>query len=232
MRMFKLFVLLAFLGVVTNASAQFVNSGSSDATSSRAGSVFSKKTNGWNRLYVSYLPTRISCGDGSYYEDDLKFQGFQFGYLRGFGLSRYIPLYMEVGTSIQYRKDENSEIYSGNEELLEKYTMLSVNVPINILFRFNFTDDFSLSLYEGLDFRVNALAKYKVEYDNEVVDDLNMFDDDLEDFAWKRFQVGTHIGAGLDYRMLHFNIEYGFDLNPIAEDSYLSTLAVTLGLNF
>lgn len=231
MRKFKLFVLFAFLGVVTNVSAQFVNAGSSDVTSSR-GSVFSKRTNGWNRLYVSYLPSKISCGDGSYYEDDFKFQGFQFGWLRGFGLSRYIPLYMEVGTSIQYRGDENSEIYSGNKEFLEKYTMLSVNVPINILFRFNFTDDFSLSLYEGLDFRVNALVKYKGEYDNETLGDLNMFDDDLEDMAWKRFQVGTHIGTGFDYRMLHFNVEYGFDLNPIAEDSYLSTLAVTLGLNF
>lgn len=239
MKTFKLFMLVAFLGLATSASAQFVNSGSSNSSASSSSSfdVTSVKTDGWSRIYVSYLPSKMKFDfDGA---DDIKFKGFQVGWLKGFGLTQRLPLYMEAGAAIQYRsyKEEESDSYGGYEvSYSDKYTMLSLNIPINLLYRFNITDDFSVSPYFGFDFRVNLLGKNKYEetYDSETDSyDWNLFDDDdMDNEAWKRFQAGWHIGVGLDYRAIHFGVEYGTDFNEIAEKSKFATTSVTLGFNF
>lgn len=243
MRNFKLFVLLVFLGLATSALAESFDSGSfgyssAPASSRNSNSVFSKRTNGWNRVFISYLPTSVKWDDG-YDNENYKFQGFQVGWLKGFSLSPSIPLYLEGGVALQYRSytDEDSD-FDGHDRYgySDKYRMLSVNLPINVLYRFNFTDDFSLSPYSGFDFRTNVLAKNKYEeWDNDQRDsgDSSMFDEDeWGSDAWNRFQVGWHIGVGVDYRMLHCDMEYGVDFNDLAKYAHLSTFAITFGFNF
>lgn len=236
MKKFKLFVLAAFLGLATSASAQFVNSGSSNSSASSTSSSFdftSVKTNGWSRIYVSYLPSKMKLDYDD--ADDMKFKGFQVGWLKGFGLTQRLPLYMEAGAAIQYRsyKDEESDSYY---DFSQKCNLLSLNIPVNLLYRFNIKDDFSISPYFGLDFRINLLGKNKYEetYDGDTDSwDVNLFDDDdMDNEAWKRFQAGWHIGVGFDYRIIHIAIEYGTDFNEIAEKSKFATTAITLGLNF
>ena len=236
MKKFKLFVLAAFLGLATSASAQFVNSGSSNSSASSTSSSFdftSVKTNGWSRIYVSYLPSKMKLDYDD--ADDFKFKGFQVGWLKGFGLTQRLPLYMEAGAAIQYRsyKDEESDSYY---DFSQKCNLLSLNIPVNLLYRFNIKDDFSISPYFGLDFRINLLGKNKYEetYDGDTDSwDVNLFDDDdMDNEAWKRFQAGWHIGVGFDYRIIHIAIEYGTDFNEIAEKSKFATPAITLGLNF
>lgn len=236
MKKFKLFVLAAFLGLATSASAQFVNSGSSNSSASSTSSSFdftSVKTNGWSRIYVSYLPSKMKLDYDD--ADDMKFKGFQMGWLKGFGLTQRLPLYMEAGAAIQYRsyKDEESDSYY---DFSQKCNLLSLNIPVNLLYRFNIKDDFSISPYFGLDFRINLLGKIKYEetYDGDTDSwDGNLFDDDdMDNEAWKRFQAGWHIGVGFDYRIIHIAVEYGTDFNEIAEKSKFATTAITLGLNF
>ena len=236
MKKFKLFVLAAFLGLATSASAQFVNSGSSNSSASSTSSSFdftSVKTDGWSRIYVSYLPSKMKLDYDD--ADDMKFKGFQVGWLKGFGLTQRLPLYMEAGAAIQYRsyKDEESDSYY---DFSQKCNLLSLNIPVNLLYRFNIKDDFSISPYFGLDFRINLLGKIKYEetYDGDTDSwDVNLFDDDdMDNEAWKRFQAGWHIGVGFDYRIIHIAVEYGTDFNEIAEKSKFATTAITLGLNF
>ena len=103
------------------------------------------------------------------------------------------------------------------------------NIPVNLLYRFNIKDDFSISPYFGLDFRINLLGKEKLEYTangETESEDFNLFDKgDMEELyesdkaVWKRFQAGWHIGVGFDYRIIHIAIEYGTDFNEIAEKS-------------
>lgn len=239
MKKFKFFVLLAFMGLATTVFAESANSESSSSTTLTSSSfdVTSVTTDGWSRIYVSYIPSKMKFDyDGA---DDIKFKGFTVGWLRGFGLTQSLPLYMEAGLGIQYRsyKDEDSESYGGYEySYSDKYTMWSLNIPVNLLYRFNVTDDFSISPYFGLDFRINLLGKNKYEetaYGETDSRDWNLFDDDdMDDEAWGRFQAGWHIGVGLDYRALHFGVEYGTDFNEIIEKTKFATTSVTLGLNF
>ena len=92
-----MYLLAVLAGVALSASAQFVNVGSSG--SSRLTSV---TTDGWNRLYVSYLPSKLKT-DG---EDALKMKGFSVGYMRGISVTNKIPLYIEVGAAFQYRAEK------------------------------------------------------------------------------------------------------------------------------
>ena len=90
MRTLKALLVLVLVGLTTSASAQFANSASSFGKSIWT----TVNTDGYNRIYVSYLPSKLDM----YGVLDFKMNGsFQVGYLRGIGLTQKVPLYLEVG---------------------------------------------------------------------------------------------------------------------------------------
>ena len=220
MKALRSLLVLAFIGLATGtASAQFANSSSSSASGSSIWTTVN--TDGYNRIYVSYLPSKLKFNDG---DEDLKLKGsFEAGYLRGIGLTSNVPLYLEVGGALQYRS--YSEEDYGYET---KFNMLSLNIPVALTYRINVTDDFAVSPNFGFDFRVNVMGKEKVTEDGDELYDTDLF----SDADWNRFQAGWHIGVGLDYRALHFGVQYGTDFNEIAEELKIATTSVTLGFNF
>ena len=220
MKALRSLLVLAFIGLATGtASAQFANSSSSSASGSSIWTTVN--TDGYNRIYVSYLPSKLKFNDG---DEDLKLKGsFEAGYLRGIGLTSNVPLYLEVGGALQYRS--YSEEDYGYET---KFNMLSLNIPVALTYRINVTDDFAVSPNFGFDFRVNVMGKEKVTEDGDELYDTDLF----SDADWKRFQAGWHIGVGFDYRALHFGVQYGSDFNEIAEEVKVATTSVTLGFNF
>ena len=159
--------------------------------------------------------------------DDPKYPGFSVGYLRGISLTQKVPLFLEVGGALQFNKW--SEDYEG---ATDSETLLGLNIPVSLLYKFNITDDFAISPDFGFNFRLNLMGKGKWEYDGES-EDWNLFDDDeMDGEAYKRFQVGWHIGVGFDYKFLHLGVDWGTDFNEIAEKTKLRTTYVTLGWNF
>ena len=221
MKALRSLLVLAFIGLATGtASAQFANSSSSSA--SAGSSIWTTvNTDGYNRIYVSYLPSKLKVSDS---DGNIKMKGsFEAGYLRGIGLTSNVPLYLEVGGALQYRS--YSEEDYGYET---KFNMLSLNIPVALTYRINVTDDFAVSPNFGFDFRVNVMGKEKVTEDGDELYDTDLF----SDADWNRFQAGWHIGVGLDYRALHFGVQYGTDFNEIAEELKIATTSVTLGFNF
>ena len=173
----------------------------------------------WTLFEHFYLPSKLKVDDES-----IKLKGsFEAGYLRGIGLTSNVPLYLEVGGALQYRS--YSEEDYGYET---KFNMLSLNIPVALTYRINVTDDFAVSPNFGFDFRVNVMGKEKVTEDGDEFYDTDLF----SDADWKRFQAGWRIGVGLDYRALHFGVQYGTDFNEIAEELKIATTSVTLGWNF
>lgn len=228
-------LVLAFAALATTASAQFVNSGSSSSSvSSRFTSV---TTDGWNRLYVSYNPSKLKTDvDGV---DDLDMKGFTVGYLRGFSVTQKVPLYIEAGAAFQYRSYSDDYDDYGYD-VSEKVKVMSLNIPVHLLYRFNVTDDFSIEPFFGFDFRFNLSGKLKYEasYGGQTdSEDYNLFDkDEMNDAlgmdAFKRFQAGWHIGVNLSYKPVYFGVHYGKDFNEINDHVKVSTTYVTLGYNF
>lgn len=226
----KLFLTLCLLAMATTASAQFANTGA--GKSGKSGSVLVKDTDPYNRIYMSYSPMNLKIDvEGA---DDIKLTGLTLGYLHGFNLSSNLPLFLEVGGNVAYS-------YGDIDAIDIDYKLLSVNVPVNVAYKFSFGDSgFSLTPFLGLNFRYNILRKAEgdlsfyqgLDWDNWWTYDSFDSDTSLYLGEWKRFQVGWQIGVGFNYKKLYVGISYGSDFSEIVKKTKAHTTQISLGLNF
>ena len=233
MKALKLFIATAFMAMTTGAYAQFTNGKTSSAST--------VNTEGWSRISVSYLPSKLKIDTKG--ADDYNFQGFSVGWTKGFNVVKSLPLFVETGAALQFRTSSNSEDYDDgyyNYEISERLNVLSLNIPVNLIYKFNVNQDFSIEPMFGIDFRINMTGKYKITADDGTdseSEDFNIFNKgDMDDYLGvdpaKRFQAGWHIGANLTYKKITFGVNYGQDFNEIIEDCKLATTTVSLGYNF
>ena len=214
--------------MATTASAQFSNTGGS-GSKSKSGSVLSMDTESYNRIYVGYSPFNAKYkGDNN--AKDLKMNGFTAGYLHGFSLSEKLPLFLEVGGNIQYfMGKQDGEIVHNDlyvEKTKSKYSLLSLNIPVNLAYKFSFADNtLGVTPFVGLNFRANLMGKLKRESTYSYMEgsestDCSLFDDSTDkmgDDAWKRFQVGFNAGVNLNYKAFSLGVYYTADFMPISK---------------
>lgn len=229
-------VLLAVVALMTSTAvfAQFTESGGS---SSALNGVFKSGFGG----FVQY--NNLDMGD--YALGDAS--GIGVGYSAAFGLSRHIPLYIETAPSVNwYFKNKTIEGYDEGydedyyedykEDYKVKFNLLSVNVPVNIGYRFAIGESgFAIEPYTGLYARINALGKMKPG--GESIDIFD--DDDMDGDAASRVQVGWDIGANFVWKNIYLGISYGADFNKFLKiwdednnpkDLKLKTFNVTFGV--
>lgn len=219
----KKFLLLALFAVASlTMSAQLV-------TSSKY-TVEEKKSSGWTGLRLSYDPISVST-DGA--DESMNFNGISLAWVKGISVSSSVPLFIETGVGLTYAMySESEELY--DEEYKLSMNLLTMQVPINFGYKYSFNESLSIFPYVGIVLRGNLLGNVKEEYDGDEEDDWSVFssDDMGEDNTWNRFNVGWHVGVGLNYSKLHVGLSYGTDFNEIAEKTKVSTLSVKLGINF
>ncbi len=236
MKNLKFLLVAGLLTMSTSAFAQFANTGSAGGSEAN--------TDSYNRVQVSYAPTFVSVDvEGA---DGLTFNGFSVGYIHGFSLSKTLPIFIETGLNLNYGFYSDEEIdgdvkddyYSKYET---NYSAMSLSVPVNFAYRFTLNDKFSITPYTGLNLKFNVLGKKKVKeseiyYDDvdEWSEDYNMFDKKEvgKDQQWKRFQIGWHIGAGVNYGSWYAGLEYGLDFNELCKKTNTSSLSVSVGYTF
>lgn len=265
MKTIKAIMLAGALAMTATASAQFANTGNSNATSSNstgyaAGTI--KDTNPYDRVSVSFMSEKISPDK----DDDTSLSGFSVDYIHGFSLSKTIPLFIETGVGLQagfHSNDLDKKEFNivasdyGAEEQTDKITLMSIAVPVNLAYKFNINPDLSLQPYLGLNVKFNIIGKKKSTFgfknkeaeeefedycknpDEEdkqnVIFDKNMFDKkDTGDknATWKRFQLGWHIGVGMNYKALYLGLSYGTDFTSLCKKTNTSTFKVGVGINF
>lgn len=193
---------------------------------------FQGQAQDYNRLGLSYELEFLNPK----YGDNTNLNSFGVGYLHGFGLSSSVPIYLETGLKMTAGFWGESE-----EDSDEKYSVniqkLSFAVPVNVAYRFNVGNGLSIQPYLGLNLKLNALLQTKETYSEEG------YDDEKETYNWLKgddaasvFQLGWHVGAGLNYHWLYFGLSYGTDfikLNTHKDASInSSTFNVTVGYNF
>lgn len=112
---------------------------------------------------VSYSPMSLDF-DNSYMED-WKFKGVSFEYVKSFGVVEEMPIFLEVGAGLQWlndRESEEQETTLGDKKYEMVYktavNIFSLNVPINIGYKFTLQDNITVMPYVGLNARVNLLA--------------------------------------------------------------------------
>lgn len=254
MKKFYFSLVVAFMAMTTVASAQFVQSQTTTPSNSTTGNVFSSMTtDDYNRIYVGYNPSKITWSEyQSDYEECYPLKhGITVGYLHGSNIVKNLPLYIEWGANFQYLfgKEHFSEegwkkTYSTN--------VYSVNVPVNLAFRFSFMDnDLSITPYLGVNLRLNVAGKWRTQgeeysygewYDWD--EEYNIFSKDEEDGfgdeALKRFQVGFNVGVNFSYKAFNIGVGYVTDFSKIVNwkedgdklNGKLGVTTLSLGINF
>ncbi len=205
-----------------------------------AAGAFCANAEDYNRIGVSYNNTHFgfnsAAGDS---DDNFSTNGFGIGYTHGFSLSSSCPIFLETGLNLNFGFDSSSEEnkmeqggYWMSSKVTSKKQFMDLQIPVNFVYSFHATENFSISPYVGLNFKVNVLGRYRNDVDvdsnlpsnvldkdnlNGSSDWLSVFSkDDMDggDNTWNRFQMGWQVGVGFQYKPVYLGVQYGTDFIP------------------
>lgn len=188
----KLFILAVVAFVGMTASAQLISSNTITRQETSS-------SNNYSRYAVGY--NSVSFSD-DYTDESLT--GFSLEWNKGVSVSTTLPLFVETGIGASYSWTSKDEV---------DYRFATIQVPLNLVYKYELTDGVMIAPYAGLYFRGNLFGEF--ESDGETV---NWFDD-LEDGGWEanRFSYGFQIGVGIEFNKLYLGISYGTDLNKFID---------------
>lgn len=221
MRKMKLFIAAAMLAVCGTASAQFSN------TSKSGGS--GTGVTDWNAISFEYAPSNFTYDNDD--ADDQSFTGLSLSWTHGFAVSKSAPIFIETGLGVQY--SFYKEDFEDDESA--KLNIFSLKVPVSFGYQFDLADGkVALAPYAGIDLRYNLSGKMKIEGD--IDDDIDLFDKkEMDDWgeAWKRFQIGWHIGAKCTFSQKYtLGIAYGADFSEISKKAKINAFRISAGIRF
>lgn len=238
MKNLKLFLVAGLLTVSAPAFAQFANTGNNSGnkrSSSSASAAVTEKT--YSRIELSYNPISWDIDGDDDDTDDLT--GISFGYVKGFSISKSMPLYVETGLRLTYAWWSDDE--DGTEY---KDTYMGLTIPVNLTYRFAIPNSKVLiSPFVGLTLKGNIIGKSEADYEDGEDSEINWFDDKWEkgdeydedkDYGYgaKRFQIGWNIGANVSFNQFNVGLSYGSDFSELWEDTKTSNWAISVGYNF
>lgn len=145
-------------------------------------------------------------------------KGFRAGILFGTSVSDDLPIFVEYGANFTWMhdiEDINRGVFAGGES---KYTNINFAIPLNLAYKFTINDKVSVSPYAGFNFKVNALAKYKVR-ESLANYSMNLLDKDDVGGRDNRniFQLGGQVGIGVNFQEFYLGWEYQGDFMKLVE---------------
>lgn len=188
----------------------------------------------YNRIGISYNNNHFGfndwLNDGAFKGliDGISLNGVGINYIHGFSLSQSTPIFIETGinanfgvgsTDTQALLTDGYDYYSTEIEL--KAQNVNLQVPVNFVYRIAASEDVTIAPYAGLNFKFNIVTKIKgkvsVDDISQESDWYSLFSgDDMEeafgdDGTGNRFQMGWHIGVGVQYKPIYLGVSYGTD---------------------
>ncbi|MBP5420243.1 MAG: hypothetical protein J6Y72_10585 [Bacteroidales bacterium] len=178
--------------------------------------------------------------------------GFGLGIIKGIAISENNPLFLELGGNLTFLhkkgEDSSNESYSYgsySRTYTMKYNFFNISIPVNLAYRINVADAFSIQPFAGLNMKVNILGKaqydYNVKYSTKYGSDsdsgsydLDFFaktkvDDNYEQYFFgesddhkaNRFQLGLNIGCGFNIaKILYVGYTFQPDLVKYSNAAY------------
>lgn len=176
-----------------------------------------KEKKGYDRITAGYEAMFLN-------EDMPTLDGINLQYIHGFRVANE-SLFVEIGVGVTYNtknvyKGGISHDYMNNSYNIFLYShkgsinSLSVRIPVNLSYKVNIGDKFSILPYTGVYFKVNPIFdmyNYVASYD-EQKGSFCLIDKDENKF----FQAGWQIGTGFTLSKFYVGIQYGIDFLPKA----------------
>lgn len=149
-----MFLVACLVAMATTVSAQFMNSGSTKSGNSFGG-------DSYTGIRLHYNSFEIEDADAV--------PSFGVTFIKGWSISQEMPLFLEAGAGISYTSgdiaDPESEWWDtydtddtgyGSESTMSS---ISIEVPVNIGYKFELTDEFSIMPFIGVTARFNIIGK-------------------------------------------------------------------------
>lgn len=174
----------------------------------------------YQRLSFTYNPVKLKYDDDDY-DDSFSMNALSINWTMGRQIVNDAPLYFEFGLGALYA--------FGNDEGYEE-TLISVNLPFALTWRFDIDDKIKIAPYWGINLRGNIIGKSKYD-DDEYSSEYDWFSG--EEAEGKRINVGMTLGVNFNYDRFMFGVGYTFDFNKIdIEYKPLNYVGISVGLNF
>lgn len=117
----------------------------------------------WSGARLSYVPTTLDYDGGS----DTDFKGLSLEYFKGFGIIEDMPVFLEVGAGLEWLNwnDETDKFDATIDGKDYEYSyksalnIVSLDVPVNVGYKFALQDNITIMPYIGLKARFNMIAK-------------------------------------------------------------------------
>lgn len=174
-------------------------------------------TNSFRASYSPVFVENTATGYGS------NVNAFSFEYVKMTSLTGYAPIYLEAGGGFSYAK---GKMDAGDL----KVELFSINVPLNIGYRFNPSDNNFVFPYVGLNIRGNIAGEYLIDgYGHNVFKRNNILGVGK---VLDHLQVGYAFGVNFSLDGFRLGVGYVKDFSNICHDTRISYGKITMGVNF
>lgn len=190
----------------------------------------------YNRVGLSYNSDHYGYNKefyGNDKEDDPSFNtnGLGLNYIHGFSLHKTLPMYLEVGGSLNFGFKNTSEKMIDEGEMINfktQFQNINLTVPVSFAWKFNVAKNFYITPYTGINFKFNFLTQGRAgaTVDGKTVwtDWVNVLkeneDYDIEkDETWNVFQMGWHLGVNFGWKQFSLGLQCGVDFIPAYKET-------------
>lgn len=238
MKKLRIFAIAAMTAISMSAMAQ-VTYGNDYQYQPTNSSIYGSDNEGFGLFYLQFSPSQMhskATNHGTSVTDNESINALSLGYSYYIPLGD-MPLFLAPGGAVQWFFKSKSE--SGVDD---KTNMISVKIPVTVMYSFQVSDAFRIEPYAGIYGRINIWGEEKLE-SGGYSKSINVFDEDDmgENMAAKRFQMGWT--AGVNFRITDaFTVGAGYYMDFLKFQDYsyreheLSTnfqgFDITLGVNF
>lgn len=117
-----------------------------------------------------------------------------------------------------------------------KSSYSNISIPVNVGYKIEIADEFSVRPYAGINLKFNTSLKEKMESHGLSVT-IDYFDvDDDEYLKANRFQFGGQVGGLVQYKQFTAGVQYQTDFTNLYKDSdekvTMPNVAITVGMIF
>jgi opacity protein-like surface antigen len=227
MKQLRLFVVAAMAAISMSAMAQ-VTYGNDYQYKPTNSTIYGSDNEAFGLFYAQYNATTQHMTVTNHDSENESLNGITLGYSHFIPLGD-IPLFVSPGGAVQYFFKSKDGV---------KTNMISLKIPINLMYSFQVSDAFRIEPYAGIYGRINIWGQMK----EDGGESLNFFDSDkMGDAAAKRFQLGWN--AGVNFRITEaFTIGAGYFMDILKLQDYtvgkhdiktnFQGFDITLGVNF
>lgn len=211
----------------------------------------------YNRIGAGYTNTRLSSdkenevlivdGKNHFFQ-----HGFDIEYVHGFSLSKKLPMFIETGLRVDFgfgsQKIDPNRISASTKILKMRMQNIYIAVPVNFAYKIGVSNNVALTPFVGIDLKMNLMTQRKTIGVPDVIigsDGIPVLDGNIvgnweslyytdHSYAFGdkyRYQVGWHVGVGVDIWRFYLGINYGTDFTKAFKEVNASNLAVSVGFN-